>query len=61
LAEIPTRNATEVNQAIRQFGTVLGVSLTFAILGDAPSAVPLFHRVYLMHNAPRFARCPMPP
>ena len=37
-----------VNQAIRQFGTVLGVSLTFAILGDAPSAVPLFHGIYLL-------------
>ncbi len=37
-----------VNQAIRQFGTVLGVSLAFAILGDAPSAVPLFHGIYLL-------------
>ena len=37
-----------VNQAVRQFGTVLGVSLTFAILGDAPSAVPLFHGIYLL-------------
>jgi MFS family permease len=37
-----------VNQAIRQFGTVLGVSLTFAILGDAPIAVPLFHGIYLL-------------
>lgn len=37
-----------VNQAIRQFGTVLGVSLTFAILGDAPSAVLPFHGIYLL-------------
>jgi MFS family permease len=37
-----------VNQAIRQFGTVLGVSLAFAILGEAPSAVPLFHGIYLL-------------
>jgi EmrB/QacA subfamily drug resistance transporter len=37
-----------VNQAVRQFGAVLGVSLTFAILGDAPSAVPLFHGIYLL-------------
>jgi EmrB/QacA subfamily drug resistance transporter len=37
-----------VNQAIRQFGTVLGVSLTFAILGDAPNAVPLFYGIYLL-------------
>jgi EmrB/QacA subfamily drug resistance transporter len=37
-----------VNQAIRQFGTVLGVSVTFAVLGDAPSAVPLFHKIYLL-------------
>jgi EmrB/QacA subfamily drug resistance transporter len=37
-----------VNQAIRQFGTVLGVSLTFALLGEAPSAVPLFHGIYLL-------------
>jgi EmrB/QacA subfamily drug resistance transporter len=37
-----------VNQAIRQFGTVLGVSLTFALLGDAPSAVPLFYGIYLL-------------
>jgi EmrB/QacA subfamily drug resistance transporter len=35
-----------VNQAIRQFGTVLGVSLTFAILGDAPNAVAPFHGIY---------------
>jgi hypothetical protein len=27
---------------------VLGVSLAFAILGDAPSAVPLFHGIYLL-------------
>jgi MFS family permease len=39
---------SRVNQALRQFGTVLGVSLTFAILGDAPSAVPLFHGIYLL-------------
>jgi EmrB/QacA subfamily drug resistance transporter len=37
-----------VNQAIRQFGTVLGVSLTFALLGDTPSAVALFHGIYLL-------------
>jgi MFS family permease len=37
-----------VNQAVRQFGTVLGVSLTFAILGDAPGAVSLFHGIYLL-------------
>lgn len=37
-----------VNQAVRQFGTVLGVSLTFAILGDAPSTVPPFHGIYLL-------------
>jgi EmrB/QacA subfamily drug resistance transporter len=37
-----------VNQAVRQFGAVLGVSLTFAILGDEPSAVPLFHGIYLL-------------
>ena len=37
-----------VNQAIRQFGTVLGVSLTFAILGDAPSVVAPFHGIYLL-------------
>jgi EmrB/QacA subfamily drug resistance transporter len=37
-----------VNQAVRQFGTVLGVSLTFAILGDAPSSAPLFHGIYLL-------------
>jgi EmrB/QacA subfamily drug resistance transporter len=37
-----------VNQAVRQFGTVLGVSLTFAILGDAPNRVPLFYGIYLL-------------
>jgi MFS family permease len=37
-----------VNQAIRQFGTVLGVSLAFALLGETPSAVPLFHGIYLL-------------
>ena len=37
-----------VNQAVRQFGAVLGISLTFAILGDTPSAVPLFHGIYLL-------------
>ncbi|KPV50585.1 hypothetical protein SE17_26055 [Kouleothrix aurantiaca] len=46
----PTKLAvgSGVNQAIRQFGTVLGVSLTFAILGDAPSAVAPFHGIYLL-------------
>jgi hypothetical protein len=37
-----------VNQAVRQFGTVLGVSLTFAILGDAPHAIAPFHSIYLL-------------
>jgi hypothetical protein len=35
-----------VNQAVRQFGTVLGVSITFVILGSAPSALPLFQHLF---------------
>ena len=40
-----------VNQAVRQFGTVLGVSITFAILGDTPSSVLAFHGIYLLMMA----------
>jgi hypothetical protein len=37
-----------INQAIRQFGTVLGVSITFVILGAAPSSLSLFHQLFLL-------------
>lgn len=37
-----------VNQAIRQFGTVLGVSISFVILGSAPSALPLFQHLFML-------------
>lgn len=35
-----------VNQAIRQFGSVLGVSLTFILLGAAPDQMVLFQHVF---------------
>jgi EmrB/QacA subfamily drug resistance transporter len=35
-----------VSQAMRQFGSVLGVSVTFAILGDAPNAIQLFQPIF---------------
>jgi hypothetical protein len=35
-----------VSQATRQFGSVLGVSLTLAILGNAPSAIAVFQPVF---------------
>jgi EmrB/QacA subfamily drug resistance transporter len=37
-----------VNQAIRQFGTVLGVSLTFALLGPAPEGAAPFSSIFLL-------------
>jgi uncharacterized membrane protein YeiB len=37
-----------VNQAIRQFATVLGVSLVFALLGRAPDTVTVFDRVFML-------------
>jgi MFS family permease len=37
-----------VSQAIRQFGTVLGVSLTFALLGAAPEGVEIFRSIFLL-------------
>ncbi|MBI1879824.1 MAG: MFS transporter [Chloroflexi bacterium] len=37
-----------VNQAIRQFATVLGVSLVFALLGRAPDNVAVFDRVFML-------------
>ncbi len=37
-----------VNQAIRQFGTVLGVSLTFALLGSEPDTVELFRNIFVL-------------
>jgi len=37
-----------VSQAIRQFGTVLGVALTFALLGPAPEDVELFGNIFVL-------------
>lgn len=37
-----------VNQAIRQFGAVLGVSLTFALLGPAPGAIEPFTNIFVL-------------
>lgn len=37
-----------VSQAIRQFGSVLGVSLTFAFLGDNPQQATLFHSIFAL-------------
>jgi EmrB/QacA subfamily drug resistance transporter len=37
-----------VNQAIRQFGSVLGVSLGFVLLGPAPDQAELFQRIFVM-------------
>jgi EmrB/QacA subfamily drug resistance transporter len=46
----PTKLAvgSGVNQAIRQFGAVLGVSLTFALLGPAPGAIELFRNIFVL-------------
>jgi EmrB/QacA subfamily drug resistance transporter len=37
-----------VSQAIRQFGTVLGVALTFALLGPSPGDVELFKNIFVL-------------
>ena len=37
-----------VSLAIRQFATVLGVSLVFALLGRAPDNVTMFDRVFTL-------------
>jgi len=37
-----------VNQAIRQFGTVLGVSLTFVLMGAAPATLLPFQHLFLL-------------
>lgn len=37
-----------VNQAIRQFGTVLGISLTFVLLGAAPVTLLPFQHLFLL-------------
>ncbi len=46
----PTKLAvgSGVNQAIRQFATVLGVSLVFALLGRVPDNVTVFDRVFML-------------
>jgi hypothetical protein len=37
-----------INQAIRQFGSVLGVALVIAVLGRAPETVDVFDRVFVL-------------
>jgi hypothetical protein len=37
-----------VNQAIRQFAAVLGVSLVFVLLGRTPDTVAVFDRVFML-------------
>ena len=46
----PTKLAvgSGINQAIRQFGSVLGVALVIALLGRAPETVDVFDRVFVL-------------
>ncbi len=37
-----------VTQSLRQFGTVLGISLAFVILGEAPDRAALFQGTFLL-------------
>jgi hypothetical protein len=43
-----------VNQAIRQFGTVLGVSMVFALIGRAPDSAAVFDRIFILMLAGGF-------